>query len=52
MLDRTNVLGVGVSAIDMMQALDMVEGWIGARQSNYVCEQRPGTERGPSQWQL
>ncbi len=37
MSDRTNVLGVGVSAIDMMQALDTIEGWIGARQSNYVC---------------
>ena len=37
MSDRTNVLGVGVSAIIMMQALDTIEGWIGARQSNYVC---------------
>lgn len=34
---RTNILGVGVSAINMDMALDTIGGWIAGRQSNYVC---------------
>jgi len=34
---RVNVLGVGVSAIDMQQALTTVTGWIRTRQRRYVC---------------
>lgn len=33
---RFNVLGVGVSSIDMGIALDTVDGWIARRESNYV----------------
>lgn len=33
---RYNVLGVGVSAINLGMALDTVEGWIARRESNYV----------------
>jgi N-acetylglucosaminyldiphosphoundecaprenol N-acetyl-beta-D-mannosaminyltransferase len=35
--ERVNVLGVGISAIDMAQALDTIEGWIGKREPHYVC---------------
>ena len=35
--DRVNVLGVGVSAIDMPLALDRIDGWIGSRDHRYVC---------------
>ncbi len=35
--DRMNVLGVGVSAIDMNQGLDRIDGWIRARERHYVC---------------
>jgi N-acetylglucosaminyldiphosphoundecaprenol N-acetyl-beta-D-mannosaminyltransferase len=34
---RVNVLGVGVSAINMGMALDAIQGWIGQREANYVC---------------
>jgi N-acetylglucosaminyldiphosphoundecaprenol N-acetyl-beta-D-mannosaminyltransferase len=34
---RVNILGVGVSAIDMTQALDTIEGWIGSGEQHYVC---------------
>jgi N-acetylglucosaminyldiphosphoundecaprenol N-acetyl-beta-D-mannosaminyltransferase len=34
---RVNILGVGVSAINMAQALTAIEGWIAQRQSRYVC---------------
>lgn len=34
---RVNVLGVGVSAIDMNQALAIIESWIGRREQHYVC---------------
>lgn len=37
MAPRTNVLGVGVSAIDMADALRTIEGWIEARTPGYVC---------------
>lgn len=34
---RVNVLGVGVSAIDMKQALERIDSWIAARERHYVC---------------
>lgn len=34
---RVNVLGVGVSAINMSQAIDTIEYWIAQRRRNYVC---------------
>lgn len=34
--DRVDVLGVGVSAIDLPQALDTLDRWISAREPNYV----------------
>ena len=36
-IPRADVLGVGVSAIDMRGALDAIEGWIRRREPNYVC---------------
>jgi N-acetylglucosaminyldiphosphoundecaprenol N-acetyl-beta-D-mannosaminyltransferase len=35
--ERFNVLDVGVSAIDMTQALDVIDHWIGRGESHYVC---------------
>jgi N-acetylglucosaminyldiphosphoundecaprenol N-acetyl-beta-D-mannosaminyltransferase len=37
MTPRGNILGVRVSAIDMPQALAVLEGWIERREPNYVC---------------
>jgi N-acetylglucosaminyldiphosphoundecaprenol N-acetyl-beta-D-mannosaminyltransferase len=34
---RVNILGVGVSAISMAQALDTIEQWIERREPHYVC---------------
>lgn len=34
---RVNVLGVGVSAITMAQAISTVDGWIAERVRHYVC---------------
>jgi N-acetylglucosaminyldiphosphoundecaprenol N-acetyl-beta-D-mannosaminyltransferase len=34
---RTNILGVGVSAIDMERALDTIERWVVLREARYVC---------------
>ncbi|HKV45913.1 MAG TPA: WecB/TagA/CpsF family glycosyltransferase [bacterium] len=34
---RVNVLGVGVSAINMGQALAAIERWIARREAHYVC---------------
>jgi N-acetylglucosaminyldiphosphoundecaprenol N-acetyl-beta-D-mannosaminyltransferase len=34
---RTNILGVGVSAIQMERALDIIENWIARRDAQYVC---------------
>lgn len=34
---RVNVLGVGVSAINMAMALEIIEGWIARRERHYVC---------------
>ncbi len=36
-IDRINVLGVGVSAINMDQALSEIERWVSAEQPGYVC---------------
>ncbi|HYH23491.1 MAG TPA: WecB/TagA/CpsF family glycosyltransferase [Azospirillum sp.] len=35
--DRINVLGVGVSAINMDNALDIIDRWIDAGHQSYVC---------------
>jgi N-acetylglucosaminyldiphosphoundecaprenol N-acetyl-beta-D-mannosaminyltransferase len=34
---RVNILGVGVSPIEMREALDTIEGWIARREQHYVC---------------
>lgn len=34
---RVNVLGVGVSAVNMDQAVQTIFGWVAARQRRYVC---------------
>jgi len=34
---RANILGVGVSALNMAMALEIIEGWIERRESHYVC---------------
>jgi N-acetylglucosaminyldiphosphoundecaprenol N-acetyl-beta-D-mannosaminyltransferase len=35
--ERTNILGVRVSAINMSDAIATIEGWIVSRARNYVC---------------
>jgi N-acetylglucosaminyldiphosphoundecaprenol N-acetyl-beta-D-mannosaminyltransferase len=35
--ERINVLGVGVSAVDMNLAIDRIDGWIKAGDRQYVC---------------
>lgn len=34
---RTNVLGVGISAITMEMAVTVIDGWIARREPHYVC---------------
>jgi len=34
---RANILGVGVSAINMAQALETIDAWIQKREQQYVC---------------
>ncbi len=34
---RVNILGVGISTINMDIALEVIEGWIAHRESHYVC---------------
>lgn len=34
---RVNVLGVGVSAINMKMALEIIQGWLARQDANYVC---------------
>jgi len=34
---RVNILGVGVCAINMSMALEIIEGWIARRERHYVC---------------
>jgi len=36
-VDRVNILGVGVSAIDMKAALERIDGWIKSGDRQYVC---------------
>ncbi|MGQ9676028.1 MAG: WecB/TagA/CpsF family glycosyltransferase [Chloroflexota bacterium] len=36
-IPRTNILGVGISAIDMNLALEQIEGWVARREQHYVC---------------
>ncbi len=36
-IERVNILGVGVSAIDMNQALDRIDSWIKSNSRQYVC---------------
>jgi len=36
-VDRVNILGVGVSAIDMEAALQRIDGWVKAHERQYVC---------------
>ena len=36
-LSRVDVLGVGVSAVDMEPALGVIRGWIRRREAHYVC---------------
>ncbi|MGB6091537.1 MAG: WecB/TagA/CpsF family glycosyltransferase, partial [Candidatus Binataceae bacterium] len=36
-ISRANILGVGVSAINLPIALDTIEDWIARREPNYVC---------------
>jgi N-acetylglucosaminyldiphosphoundecaprenol N-acetyl-beta-D-mannosaminyltransferase len=36
-MERANILGVGVSAIDMAQALETIERWVARREQHYVC---------------
>jgi len=35
-IDRVNILGVGVNAVNMQMALDEIEGWIEERRQNFV----------------
>lgn len=35
-MDRVNILGVGVSAIDMEMAVSRIDGWLERREQNYV----------------
>ncbi len=37
MIQRVNILGVGISAINMQIALACIEDWISQRRSRYVC---------------
>src|SRR5260370_27932682 len=36
-LPAANILGVGVSAINMDTTLHTIDGWISRRESHYVC---------------
>ena len=35
--ERAEILGVGVSAVDMDRAVEEIEGWIASRRRSYVC---------------
>ena len=37
MVSRVNILGIGISAINMAMALQTIEGWISQRESHYIC---------------
>ena len=36
-VERVNVIGTGVHAVDMERAVAMIEGWIERRERHYVC---------------
>jgi N-acetylglucosaminyldiphosphoundecaprenol N-acetyl-beta-D-mannosaminyltransferase len=36
-MSRANILGVGVSAINMTMALQAIDGWIARHEAHYVC---------------
>jgi N-acetylglucosaminyldiphosphoundecaprenol N-acetyl-beta-D-mannosaminyltransferase len=36
-IERVNILGIGVSAITLSQALATIEGWLSRREQHYVC---------------
>src|SRR5437868_144220 len=36
-LTRCNVLGVGISAVNLTLATQTIDGWIARREKNYVC---------------
>lgn len=36
-IPRANILGVGISAINMQQALDTIQTWISHREPHYIC---------------
>lgn len=36
-IPRTNVLGVGVSAVNLTQALETIDGWISTGEQHHVC---------------
>ncbi len=36
-MERVNIMGVGVSAIDMALALETIDRWIAQREQHYVC---------------
>lgn len=37
LIERINILGLGISAINMRLALETIQGWIVRREPNYVC---------------
>ncbi len=37
LIQRCNILGVGVSAINMPVALETIAGWVHEREPNYIC---------------
>ena len=36
-IERVNVLGVGISAVNLSQALEAIQGWVAERARTYVC---------------
>ena len=37
MYERINILGVQISAINMMQALEIINGWVERKSPHYIC---------------
>ena len=35
--DRVNILGVGISPVNINQTLDSIRGWIERREKKYIC---------------
>jgi N-acetylglucosaminyldiphosphoundecaprenol N-acetyl-beta-D-mannosaminyltransferase len=36
-IPRANILGVSISAVNMAQAVDIIEGWLTRGEQNYIC---------------